>query len=135
MLPSDAFNYQLSLAVVRLCHDWRDFALSITERQALCSVICFIFGAFFGRLGDTLGCKTRLWMSLGTFMQTLFTMAAAVAIWMSGEGSIANARADPAWSSGLAFIAVGCMSASMGLQGIMGKRMNTHFTTTGTSFF
>ena len=54
---------------------------------------------------------------------------------MSGEGSIASARADPAWSSGLAFIAVGCMSASMGLQGIMGKRMNTHFTTTGMSFF
>lgn len=71
-------------------------------------------------------------MSLGTFIQTLFTMAAAIAIWKSGQGSVADARSNPAWSNVLSFVCVGFMSASMGLQGIMGKRMNTQFTTTGS---
>ncbi|KIM64841.1 hypothetical protein SCLCIDRAFT_597260 [Scleroderma citrinum Foug A] len=87
-------------------------------------------GTFVGRLGDKLGCKTRLWMSLGTFIWTLFTMGAAIAIWKSGQPSIAYGRTNPAWTNTLSFVCVGFMSASMGLQGIMGKRMNTQFTTT-----
>ena len=87
-----------------------------------------------GRLGDKLGCKTRLWMTLGTFIQTLFTLGAAIAIWKSGQPSIADGRADPVWTNTLSFVCVGFLSASMGLQGIMGKRMNTHFTATGLKF-
>jgi MFS family permease len=94
-------------------------------------VLTFIFGAFIGRLGDKLGCKTRLWLALGTLIQTVFTMAAAISIWQAHQGSVADSRANPAWTNTLSFVCVGFMSASMGLQGIMGKRVNTQFTTTG----
>jgi hypothetical protein len=78
-----------------------------------------------------MGCKTRAWLALGTLIQTFFTMAAAIAIWKSGQAAVADSRADPAWTNALSFVCVGFMSASMGLQGIMGKRTNTQFTTTG----
>jgi uncharacterized membrane protein YoaK (UPF0700 family) len=123
-------SVQLALALARLFDGKHDYSFHIADRQALCSVLTFIFGAFIGRLGDKLGCKTRLWLSLGTFIQTLFTMAAAIAIWKSHQGSVADARANPAWNNVLSFVCVGFMSASMGLQGIMGKRVNTQFTTT-----
>lgn len=124
--------YQLALALARLFNGEHDRSFHIADRQALCSLICFICGATIGRLGDKLGCKTRLWMSLGTFIQTLFTMSAAIAIWKSGQASVADVRSNPAWTNTLSFVCVGFMSASMGLQGIMGKRMNTQFTTTGS---
>lgn len=95
-------------------------------------MLSFIFGAFLGRIGDKIGCKTRLWMTLGTFIQTLFTMCGAIVLWQSGSASVADNRGDPAWTNTLSFVAVGFISASMGLQGIMGKRLNTQFTTTGT---
>ncbi|KAG1871552.1 hypothetical protein F4604DRAFT_1623408 [Suillus subluteus] len=123
-------SVQLALALARLFNGQHDHSFHIADRQALCSVLTFIFGAFIGRLGDKLGCKTRLWLALGTFIQTLFTMAAAIAIWQSHEGSVADARANPAWTNVLSFVCIGFLSASMGLQGIMGKRVNTQFTTT-----
>ncbi|KAF9240443.1 hypothetical protein BU15DRAFT_87654 [Melanogaster broomeanus] len=99
---------------------WNDeFSFHLADQQALCSVITFIFGAFLGRIGDKMGCKTRAWMFLGTFIQTVFTMIAAIMIWQSGQGSLASDRADPAWSNAFSFACV-----------IMGKRMNTQFTTT-----
>ena len=63
-------------------------------------------------------------------IQALFTMAAAIAIWQSGQGSIAPNRSTPAWSNTVSFVCLGFMSASMGLQGIMGKRINSQFATT-----
>lgn len=123
-------SVQLALALARLFNGQHDRTFHIADRQALCSVLTFIFGAFIGRLGDKLGCKTRLWLSLGTFIQALFTAAAAIAIWQSHQGSVADARANPAWTNVASFVCVGFMSASMGLQGIMGKRVNTQFTTT-----
>ena len=90
----------------------------------------FVFGAFLGRIGDRMGAKTRAWLALGIFLQALFTMAAALAIWKSGEASTTNARDDPAWHNALSFVCIAFMSASMGLQGIMGKRVNTQFATT-----
>lgn len=121
---------QLSLALARLFNGEHDTSFHLADQQALCSVITFILGAFIARIGDKMGCKTRAWLCLGTFIQTLFTMGAAIAIWKSGQGSVADARADPAWSNTLSFVCIGFMSASMGLQGIMGKRTNTQFTTT-----
>ncbi|KAG2064129.1 hypothetical protein BDR04DRAFT_1110563 [Suillus decipiens] len=121
---------QLALALARLFNGQHDYSFHIADRQALCSILTFIFGAFIGRLGDKIGCKTRLWLALGTFIQTLFTMAAAIAIWQSHQGSVADGRANPAWTNVLSFVCIGFMSASMGLQGIMGKRVNTQFTTT-----
>jgi hypothetical protein len=87
-------------------------------------------GAFIGRIGDMMGPKTRAWLMLGTFIQALFTMSAALTIWQSGEGSIANSRGDALWTNVLSFVCVSFLSLSLGLQGIMGKRINTQFTTT-----
>ncbi|KAI6112147.1 hypothetical protein EDD16DRAFT_1604822 [Pisolithus croceorrhizus] len=123
-------SVQLALALARLFNGAHDYSFHIADRQALCSVLSFIFGAFIGRLGNKIGSKTRLWMTLGTFIQALFTMAAAIAIWKSGQPSVSDSRDDPAWGNVASFVCVGFMSASMGLQGIMGKRLNTQFTTT-----
>jgi hypothetical protein len=60
------------------------------------------------------------------------TMAAAIAFWKSGQPSISNARADPAWTNALTFVGLAFMSASLGVQGILGKRLNTQFGTTST---
>ena len=73
-------------------------------------------------------------MSLGTLIQALLTMAAALTLWKSGQPSVADARDQPAWSNALTFVTIGFMSASVGLQGIMGKRVNTQFATTGVLF-
>lgn len=81
-----------------------------------------------------MGAKSRSWLCLGTFIQALFTMAAALLVWKSGQGSVASSRGDPAWTDAETFVALGFMSASMGLQGIMGKRVNTQFATTGSFF-
>ncbi|KAG2129653.1 uncharacterized protein EDB93DRAFT_1323428, partial [Suillus bovinus] len=124
-------SMQLALAVARLVNGQHDYSFHIADRQALCSVLAFLSGAFIGRIGDNLGCKTRLWLSLGTFIQTLFTMAAAVLMWKSDELSVADVRADPVWTNALSFVCIGFLSASMGLQAIMGRRVNTEFTTTG----
>lgn len=68
-------------------------------------------------------------------LQCLFTMAAAVCIFRSHEPSVSDARSNPAWSNALSYVTIAFMSASMGLQGIMGKRVNTQFTTTSASPF
>lgn len=82
-----------------------------------------------------MGSGTRAWLFLGTMIQALFTMAAALAVWQSGQGdaahAVADSRGDPTWTTARAFVALGFASASIGLQGIMGKRVNTQFTTTG----
>lgn len=124
---------QLALALARLFEGpvgHRDTSFHIADKQALTSLLTFILGASLGRIGDWMGPKSRAWLFLGTFIQALFTMTAALTAWKSGQGSVADDRGDPAWSNVLTFVALGFMSASLGLQGIMGKRVNTQFTTT-----
>ncbi|KDQ60494.1 hypothetical protein JAAARDRAFT_56379 [Jaapia argillacea MUCL 33604] len=126
-------SVQLALALARLFQGppgQRDFSFHIADKQALTSLITFILGASVGRIGDHMGSKTRLWLFLGTMIQALFTMAAALCVWKSGQGSFAELRGDPAWTTPLTFVAVGFMSASLGLQGIMGKRVNGQYATT-----
>lgn len=77
-----------------------------------------------------MGSLTRLWLFTGTTVQSLLTAAAAISIWQSHEGSVATERADPSWGNLLSFVCLAFMSASLGVQGIMGKRLNTQFTTT-----
>jgi hypothetical protein len=51
---------------------------------------------------------------------------------MTGHNKVASVGLeDVVWTSTAGFVAVGFMSASLGLQGIMGKRVNTQFATTG----
>jgi hypothetical protein len=65
-------------------------------------------------------------------LQALFTVGAAVAARMTGHDKVVSVGLeDVVWTSAAGFVAVGFMSASLGLQGIMGKRVNTQFATTG----
>lgn len=127
---------QLSLALARLfsgAPGHRDQTFHRADQQALTSLLAFNMGAFVGRLGDRIGAQSRAWLVLGTLIQALLTMAGALTIWRSGQPSVADDRGDPAWTSVLSFACVACISASLGLQGIMGKRLNTQFTTTSAS--
>jgi hypothetical protein len=92
-------------------------------------------GAFLGRIGDRMGAKSRLWLFMGTMIQALFTMAAALCIWKSGQLNFADDRGSPSWTNALSYTCIGFMSASLGLQGIMGKRVNTQFATTSQFSF
>ncbi|KAG9311561.1 hypothetical protein JVU11DRAFT_7766 [Chiua virens] len=121
---------QLSLAVARLLGGTHNYTFQTADRQALCSLLSFICGATLGRIGDRIGYKTRGWMALGTFFQALFTMIATISIWKSHEGSTADSRGKPAWLNVLSFVAIAGVSASMGLQGNMAKRLYTEFSTT-----
>ncbi|KAJ7590214.1 hypothetical protein C8J56DRAFT_589764 [Mycena floridula] len=124
---------QLALALARLFEGpkaTRDHSFHIADQQALTSLITFNAGAFIGRWGDHMGPHTRIWLFLGTIIQCLFTMAASLTIWKSGEFSIAAERGTPSWTNTLSFICLAFMSASLGLQGIQAKRLNTQFTTT-----
>jgi hypothetical protein len=128
--------HQLSLALARLFAGppgHRDLSFHRADQQALVSLISFNMASSIGRFGDRIGALTRLWLVMGTFLQALFTMIAAIAIWKSGQPSVAVSRGDPAWTNLLSFVCVAFMSASLGLQGIMGKRLNTPFGTTRTS--
>jgi len=122
---------QLALALARLFSPGNtDFEFQVVDRQALTSVITFILGASLGRIGDRIGAKTRMWLFWGTFIQCLFTMAASLAIWKCDQRSVSLARGEPNWTNALGFVGLGFASASIGLQGIMGKRVNSQFATT-----
>jgi hypothetical protein len=124
---------QLALALARLFEGrpgFRDLTFHKADQQALCSLIAFNVGAFAGRIGDRIGSSKRIWQISGTLLQALFTMAAAIAIWKSGQPSIADDRGDPAWTNTLTFVGLAFMSMSLGLQGIQAKRLNTQFGTT-----
>ncbi|KAF9041299.1 hypothetical protein BJ165DRAFT_1488351 [Panaeolus papilionaceus] len=124
---------QLAIALARLFEGppgFRDQQFHRADQQALCSMIAFQLGAFLGRIGDRVGAQKRSWLMAGTFVQALFSMAAAIAFWKSDQPSVAGERDLPSWTNALTFVGLAFMSASLGLQGIQGKRLNTQFGTT-----
>ena len=128
----------MAIALARLFEGapgFQDHTFHRADQQALCSLISFNLGAFIGRIGDRVGAHKRIWLIAGTFIQALFTMASAIAFWKAGQSSISNSRDDPAWTNALSFVGLGFMSASLGVQGILGKRLNTQFGTTSTFLF
>ncbi|KAJ7033121.1 hypothetical protein C8F04DRAFT_630488 [Mycena alexandri] len=120
---------QLALAVAR-CASTREIVFSIADQQALLSLIAFNIGAFSGRIGDRIGAQTRAWLISGTAAQAALTIVAGICIQQSGQGSIAIVRGEPTWTNTLSSLGLALMAASLGLQGIMGKRLNTQFSTT-----
>jgi hypothetical protein len=103
----------------------------IADQQAVTSLVAFNLGAFIGRLGDRIGPQTRVWLVSGTVAQAVLTVLAGICIHQSGQDSIAVVRGEPSWTNGLTSMGLALMAASLGLQGIMSKRLNTHFSTTG----
>ncbi|KAJ7098275.1 hypothetical protein C8R44DRAFT_947818 [Mycena epipterygia] len=121
--------YLLALAFARLANT-REFIFYIADQQAVISLVAFNFGAFIGRIGDRIGPHTRVWLVSGTVVQAVFIFIAGICIQESGQGSIALSRGEPSWTNGLTSLGLALMAASLGLQGIMSKRLNTHFSTT-----
>lgn len=136
---------QLALAVAKTFEGpsstSQDTAFRNPDQHALCSFLTFLLGAFLGRIGDRIGPHKRRWLVSATFVQSLLTMAAAITIWKSSQDSrdgptrfsIADERGDPAWTHALTFACIGFMSASMGLQGVVAKRLNTEFAASSKS--
>ena len=126
----------MAIALARLFEGAQDHTFHKADQQALCSLISFNLGTFvIGRIGDRVGAQKRIWLIAGTFIQTLLTMAAAIAFWRAGQPSISNSRDDPAWTNALTFVGLAFMSASLGVQGVLAKRLNTQFAATGACYF
>ncbi|KLO07059.1 hypothetical protein SCHPADRAFT_665759 [Schizopora paradoxa] len=107
-----------------------DLTFRTMDKQSLTALCCFAIGILLGRIGDRIGAHTRLWLFLGTMLQTLFIMGAAITTWKGNQPSVAEARDSPAWTQNITFLAIALMSAALGLQGIMAKRIPSQFGTT-----
>ncbi|KAK1921177.1 hypothetical protein DB88DRAFT_499920 [Papiliotrema laurentii] len=123
---------QLGLAIARTFNPapYGTDGFQRPDQQALCSLLTFIIGASLGRLGDRIGPKKRTWLVSASFFQALLAMAGALAAHFSGESGISLDRDGPSWVSPLGFVALGFLSASLGLQGIIGKRVASPLNTT-----
>jgi hypothetical protein len=108
-----------------------NFQFRLFSHQILTSFITFSLGASLGRIGDRIGAKTRLWLFLGTLLQSFFTVAASLTVWKCDQLSINISRDNPNWTHPLGFAGIGFMSASLGLQGIMATRLNSQFADSG----
>ncbi|KAK4052588.1 hypothetical protein OIO90_004216 [Microbotryomycetes sp. JL221] len=121
---------QLSIAIARLfAAQPRDLSFEPPDQQALCSLLGFLLGACFGRLGDRWGAQQRSWVFCATFLQALLLMAAALCIHASNEPSIATDRSNVAWHSVLGMATIAFASASLGLHGFVAKRIKSEFGT------
>ncbi|KAH8825258.1 hypothetical protein DL96DRAFT_1737862 [Flagelloscypha sp. PMI_526] len=108
---------QLAVAVARLWEgppSTRDITFQVADQQALTAVLSFNIGIVFGRVGDSIGAKKRIWLFATTLVQCTMTTTACIALWKSGEQSIPDSC---------------LMSANLGMQGVMAKRLNTQFGT------
>ena len=122
---------QLAAALARLFSGPdRSLYFHPADRLSVCSLFSFILGAGLGQFGDRIGPKKRLWLIGATSLQAGFMMISFVTITVSHQGSIASDRNDIAWTDPLGFITLGFMSGSMGLQGIVAKRLNSNYGTT-----
>ncbi|BGP27255.1 hypothetical protein JCM10295v2_006219 [Rhodotorula toruloides] len=119
---------QLSLAVARLFAT-NDRTFHKPDQQALTSLLSFLVGSSIGRIGDKVGSRRRWWIMTATFIMALFTMAAALCAHFSHESSVAEFRTNASWRNAKGMAALGFASASLGLQGIVAKRLNTNFAT------
>jgi MFS family permease len=73
--------------------DWRrDTGLRTSDAQALASLLCFLFGAFCGRLGDHIGPRKRAWLVSNTFLQAMFTLGATLCCHANGKSRVYQIR-------------------------------------------
>ncbi|KAJ7201611.1 hypothetical protein GGX14DRAFT_655526, partial [Mycena pura] len=120
---------QATLACARIATTG-EFVFLLADQQAAISLMAFNAGAFLGRIGDRVGPHTRAWLAGGTCAQAAATLLAGACIQMSGQESVSPARGTPVWTDGWTTVGLALMAWSLGLQAIIGKRLNTHFSTT-----
>ncbi|WWC90209.1 uncharacterized protein L201_005142 [Kwoniella dendrophila CBS 6074] len=123
---------QLGLAIARIFSPIgeRTYGFQKPDQQALVSLLSFWLGTSLGRFGDKIGNRRRTWLVTATFIQALLAMAAALCAHFSGQSGIATHRGDPSWTNGTGMAALGFISATMGIQGIVGKRIASPMNTT-----
>ncbi|KAF9526060.1 hypothetical protein CPB83DRAFT_770960 [Crepidotus variabilis] len=120
---------QLALAIARLWENPHRY-FHIADQQALCSLISFWFGAFLGRFGARVGRQKRIWLIVGNLLAAMFMAIAAIAIWKSGQASVANHRDLPAWSNARTFVGIAGLSITLGIQGTLAKGLSSQLGTT-----
>ena len=123
---------QLAAALCRLFSGPdQSFYFHPADRLALTSLCSFVIGSMFGgQLGDRVGPKKRWWLIGSSLGQAGCLFVAFLALLISGDATVAPDRGDIPINNALGFVAVGFMSGSMGLQAIVGKRLNTAYGTT-----
>lgn len=122
---------QLAAALARLFSGPdRSTTFHQADRLATASICSFLFGAFLGQIGDRIGPKKRLWVCGATMLQAGFMMGACVCVLVAHEPSYATDRGFVSWTDALGYVTICFTSASMGLQGIVAKRLNSHYGTT-----
>lgn len=99
------------------------------DRQALVSLFAFLGGSFLGRIGDRFGAKSRGWLAFGTLLQAGLTMAGALCALYAHQSGLSDSRAEPSWTDARGILALAFISASMGLQALLGTRIGAHFAT------
>lgn len=96
------------------------------DRASICSLLAFLLGlATFGRLGDRLGTHKKGWLVGGTLIQAALTLVSAITFYM-----LENSPLSLVGGNHLYFVSIACLSASLGVQGIMARRLGTQFSTT-----
>ncbi|KAF8487964.1 hypothetical protein JB92DRAFT_3148385 [Gautieria morchelliformis] len=81
--------------------------------------------------------RNRAWLVSGTLLQAALTLLAAALVWLgvrAGRAATLPFAAlgpeAPVWATWYGYVAIALASASMGLQGGMGKKLGTGFATT-----
>lgn len=130
---------QISLAIARLIESTfltpktgvfinTLLTLPKSDQASTCSLTAFLLGlATFGRLGDRIGSHKRGWLVAGTLIQAALTLCSAYAFWQIERRPLVSIAALDTVQH---FIGVACLSASLGVQGIMARRLGTQFSTT-----
>jgi hypothetical protein len=112
------------------------FEFDSEDRQALVALLGFLVGAALGQLSDRLniGPRSRAWLLLGTLIQALMTLISAITLLGGKFLDVTKSPDDPGlgWVTPLGYVGLTFIRASVGLQAIMGKKIASHFSTTGT---
>lgn len=99
------------------------------EAQAACSLLAFIVAIFvFGFIGDRVGTHKRGWLVGGTLLQALLTLGSTLAF-LRIERDYVHISGIFAPLSAAHLIGIACLSASLGVQGFMARRLSTQFST------
>ncbi|KZV80261.1 hypothetical protein EXIGLDRAFT_756360 [Exidia glandulosa HHB12029] len=125
----------LGLAIARLFTGPEiDAAMRMQDKHALVSFLSFLAGGALGRFtnienSSIFGAKKRAWLFLATLATALLTLAGSIFANASKPDVFTTDRGEAGWTDMFGFLALGCISASMGLQAIVATRLGSHFAT------